>query len=168
MLAIKLRRVGKKNRPFYQIIVIEHKVSIQSKYVDKIGHYDPIKKIVVLDKKQALEWMNKGAKPSNAVSKLFKKEGLEHKSIVIKIFKTKSKVELEQEKKEKEAQKAKEDAVKEVEKAKFEAEKAAKDAEKKESAQKESATPEKSEDKPEQKSEEKTSRQSDDKKPEAK
>lgn len=160
MLSIKLRRVGKKNRPFYQIIVIEHKASPQSKYVDKLGHYDPIKKIIVFDKKLALDWMNKGAKPSNAVSKLFKKEGLKHKSIVIKIFKTKSKIELEQEKKEKEAQKAREDTVKEAEKAKFEAEKAAKDAEKKESAQKESTTPEKSE--------EKVPNQPDDKKPKAK
>jgi small subunit ribosomal protein S16 len=122
MLKIRLTRTGKKKKPTYRIVVAEHQNPIQGKFTEIVGHYDPFTKKVVLNKEKVLSWMNKGAKPSNTVAKLFKKEGIEHKSIVIKTFKSKSKKELEAEKKIKEEEKAKEQAEKEVKKAEFEKE----------------------------------------------
>lgn len=121
MLRIRLKRFGKIHQPVYRIVVAEHSKAVNGKYIAKIGHYDPKKKTVVLDKKLAMDWMNKGAKPSNTMAKIFKAQGLKHKSIVIKIYKVKSKTELEKEKQSKEAEKQQEAAKKEVQKAEFEA-----------------------------------------------
>jgi len=122
MLKIRLTRIGKKKQPFYRIVVAEHTAPIQGKFVEMIGNYNPFSKKVVLDKNKAVDWMNKGAMPSNTVAKILQREGLKHKSIVIKTYKTKSKTEIEKEKQEKEAEKAKEQAEKEVKKAEFEKE----------------------------------------------
>ena len=44
------------------------------------------KQLKQIDKEKAIDWMNKGAQPSNIVSKIFMGEGLKHKSIIIKKF----------------------------------------------------------------------------------
>jgi len=129
MLVIRLRRTGKKGQPSYRIIVADERASVYGKYIEMLGHYNPLSKAVVLDKEKALEWMNKGAKPTNTVAKIFEKQGLKHKSIVIKKFKAVSKKELEaqkaQEEKEKAEEAAKKEAAKEAFEQQVEAEKAA-------------------------------------------
>ena len=41
MLRIRLRRVGKKGRPYYRIVVTEKRNPRDGAYIDGIGHYDP-------------------------------------------------------------------------------------------------------------------------------
>jgi len=120
MVIIRLRRTGKKNDPTYRIVVTDQRKSVYSPYIDILGNYDPGTKKIVLDKVKALAWMNKGAKPTNTVSKLFEKEGIKHKLIVIKKFRAVSKEELEAQKTKEEAEKAKAQAEKEAAKAAFE------------------------------------------------
>lgn len=120
MLAIRLRRTGKKGQPSYRIVVADERASIYGKYIEMLGHYNPQTKMVVLNKDKALEWMNKGAKPSNTVAKILKKQEVKHPSIVIKKFRAVSKEELEAQKKREEAERAKEQAEKEAAKAAFE------------------------------------------------
>lgn len=95
MLRIRLARVGKKNRPYFRIVAAEHTKPVKGKFIEILGHYDPLKKNLLVKKDQVLDWLKKGAKPSNTVAKLLAKEGLKHKAIVIKKFhkkpKTKSK-----------------------------------------------------------------------------
>lgn len=112
MLKIRFTRTGKKKQPNYRIVVAEHSSPIQGKFIEIVGNYNPFTKKAVIEKDKIMEWMAKGAKPSNTVAKLLEKEGLKHPSIVIQKFRSKSKKELEAEKKEKEEQKAKEDAEK--------------------------------------------------------
>ena len=99
MLKIRLFRMGKKKQPRYRLVVAEHTAPVQGKFLTILGSYNPFTKEINLDKKKALEWMNKGAKPSNTVAKLLKKEGLKHKAIVIKKFKAKPKAKKEEKKK---------------------------------------------------------------------
>ncbi len=121
MLVIRLTRTGKKGQPNYRIVVTDSRKSVYSPYIANIGHYDPRTKAVVLNKDEATDWMNKGAKPSNTVAKILEKEGLKHKSIVIKTFRAISKKELEKQKAAEEAEKAKEQAEKEAAKEAFDA-----------------------------------------------
>lgn len=121
MLVIRLTRTGKKGQPNYRIVVTDQRKSVYSPYVENLGHYDPKTKKIVLNKESALEWMNKGAKPSNTVAKIFEKEGIAHKSVVIKKYKAISKKELETQKAADEVEKAKEQAEKEAAKEAFEA-----------------------------------------------
>lgn len=93
MLRIRLTRVGRKNLPHYRIVVAEHTEPVKGKFIEILGNYNPLTKATVLDGKKALEWMNKGAKPSNMVAKILKRQGLKHKSIVIEEFHKKPKAE---------------------------------------------------------------------------
>lgn len=154
MLRIRLKRIGKKHQAFYRIVVAEHTKPVKGEYLLKIGTYNPLSKKIVIDKELAMEWLNKGAKPSNTVAKIFKKEGLKHRSIVIKIYQAKNKQEIAKEKAQKEAEKAKEQADKEAKKAEFEVKQAQEQKEKKEKVPKATATEPKKEEV--QKSEEKS------------
>src|SRR3990167_7410527 len=116
MLTIRLRRTGKKKKPSYRIVVIPSQKAVYGKYVDLLGSYNPFTKKVILNSQKAMEWMNKGAKPTNAVGKILIREKLEHKSIIIKKFRAVSKKELEAQKAAEEAEKTKLQAKKEAEK----------------------------------------------------
>ena len=119
MLTIRLRRTGKKKKPSYRIVVIPSQKAVYGKYVDLLGSYNPFTKKVILNSQKAMEWMNKGAKPTNAVGKILIREKLEHKSIIIKKFRAVSKKELEAQKAAEEAEKTKLQAEKEAAKAAF-------------------------------------------------
>lgn len=91
MLIFRLTRVGKKNRPYFRIVVAEHTAPIKGKFISIVGHYDPIRKNVVLKKDEINVWLLRGVKPSNTVAKLFIKQGLKHKLIKVIQFKKKAK-----------------------------------------------------------------------------
>lgn len=91
MLRIRLSRIGKKNYPIYRIVIAEHTKPIQGKFIEIIGNYNPLTKQITIKKDLLTEWLNKGAIPTNTVSKLLKKEKIEHKLIKIHIFKKKAK-----------------------------------------------------------------------------
>lgn len=84
MLKIRLRRSGKKNHAQYRIVVAEHTAPIQGKFIDLLGSYDPHTKVVNVKKELVLDWVNKGAKPSNTVAKLLESQKITHKHIVYK------------------------------------------------------------------------------------
>ena len=68
--------LGRHNRPFYHILVVDQRSKRDGKFIEKIGYYDPIKKTqnrsekVTLDKERYKHWINIGAQPTEVVSKL--------------------------------------------------------------------------------------------------
>jgi small subunit ribosomal protein S16 len=72
MLKIRLTRKGKKNQPFYRIVVTESAWKRDGKYIHLLGHYNPLAKSVKikLNKKAYQEWIKKGAQPSKTVKRL--------------------------------------------------------------------------------------------------
>jgi small subunit ribosomal protein S16 len=91
MLKIRFTRTGKKDEAHYRIVVAEHTAPVLGRFIEILGHYDPKTKKTVIKKERIEHWLKMGAKPSNTVAKLLQKEGLKHKSIVIKTFKKKPK-----------------------------------------------------------------------------
>ncbi len=75
MVAIRLTRAGTKHRPYYRIVAIEKEKPRESRYIDLIGHYNPMSNPaeVKIDLNKYNEWINKGAKPSQTVKSLIKK-----------------------------------------------------------------------------------------------
>lgn len=71
---IRLTRIGSKKQPFYRIVVADSRSPRDGKFIEKIGTYDPKTdpSTITLDKDKAVDWIKKGAKPSNTVQKLFK------------------------------------------------------------------------------------------------
>lgn len=78
MVKIRLRRMGQKKSPFYRIIVADERSPRDGRFIDEIGTYDPNKEpsAVRIDAEAAKKWLANGAKPTDVVGKLFKKEGI--------------------------------------------------------------------------------------------
>lgn len=77
-VTIRLRRMGKKKQPFYRIVAVDSRGRRDGKYIDKIGHYNPLTDPaeVVINEEKALLWLNQGAQPSDTVKSIFRKQGL--------------------------------------------------------------------------------------------
>lgn len=83
MLVVRLKRIGKKNKPTYRVVVAENSSAVNGPYVQDLGYYDPHTKNFSIDKDAVTGWFDKGAKPSNTVARLLEKEKVLHKSIVV-------------------------------------------------------------------------------------
>ena len=77
MLRIRLRRVGSKKQPSYRVVVADSRWARDGRFVDQIGHYDPLTDppTVVIDEDKALKWLRDGAQPSEAVERMLKRLG---------------------------------------------------------------------------------------------
>lgn len=74
MLSIRMKRIGKKNIPFYNIIVSEKLKSIKGKYLDKLGYFDPLNKDnFKINVEKINYWISKGADITKRVKYLMKK-----------------------------------------------------------------------------------------------
>ncbi len=75
---IRLNKMGAKKRPFYRVVVADSRAPRDGRFIEIIGHYNPIVEPVeiVVDKDKAQDWLKKGAKPSETVKRLFKKVGV--------------------------------------------------------------------------------------------
>ena len=69
MLTIRLTRMGAKKRPFYRIVVTESASKRDGRFVEIVGHYDPIAKPakVVVQRERYDYWVGLGAQPSETV-----------------------------------------------------------------------------------------------------
>lgn len=78
---IRLTRKGSKKKPFYRVVVADSRSPRDGRIIEEIGFYNPISepKEIKIDDEKAIEWMNKGAKPTDTVAKLFAKTGLASK-----------------------------------------------------------------------------------------
>ena len=78
MLRIRLRRVGKKKRPAYRIVVADSRSPRDGAFIETLGLYDPLTDpaTVTIEEEKTLKWIGQGAQPSETVTKLLTKRGL--------------------------------------------------------------------------------------------
>lgn len=78
-MAVKMRlmRMGKKHSPFYRVVVIDGRAPRDGRYIDLLGRYDPNQEpsLIEIDSDKAIDWLNKGAQPTDAVRKLLEISG---------------------------------------------------------------------------------------------
>jgi len=75
MLTIRLTRKGKKNQPFFKVVVIDKRRSSKGgRAVEDLGYLDPLKKRKSLNKERILHWIKNGAQPSATVHNLLVSE----------------------------------------------------------------------------------------------
>jgi small subunit ribosomal protein S16 len=71
MLTIRLTRKGKKNQPFFRVVLVDkRRSSTGGRAVEDLGYVDPLKKRRNLKKERILYWISKGAKPSATIHNL--------------------------------------------------------------------------------------------------
>lgn len=94
MLVIRLQRAGKKNQPFFRVVLTEKTSPVRGKFLEKLGFLNPVKKEISINKERTNYWISKGAKISDSVYNiLIEKKILEGKKRFIKIKKKKTKKE---------------------------------------------------------------------------
>ncbi len=75
MVRLRMTRLGAKKRPFYRIVAADSRSPRDGRYIEQLGHYDPMKN--PYDLKLNLErvdyWLGVGAQPSETVASLIEK-----------------------------------------------------------------------------------------------
>ena len=74
---LRLRRMGKKKQPTYRVVAADARSPRDGRFIESIGFYQPRSEpsVVEIDNDKAVEWLRKGAQPSEAVQKLLKISG---------------------------------------------------------------------------------------------
>ena len=79
-MAVKMRlqRHGSKKRPFYFIVVADGRAPRDGKFIQKIGTYNPltVPATISLDREKSLDWLNKGAQPTDTVRRILSFKGV--------------------------------------------------------------------------------------------
>lgn len=72
---IRLRRMGAKHQPSYRIVIADSRSPRDGRYIDQVGFYNPLTNpaIIDVDKAKAIDWLRRGAEPTDTVAKLFTK-----------------------------------------------------------------------------------------------
>ncbi|OLE15191.1 MAG: 30S ribosomal protein S16 [Gemmatimonas sp. 13_1_20CM_3_60_15] len=78
MVKIRLRRVGRKNAPFYRILIADSQMPRDGKFIEVIGQYAPRKSegALHIDEARANHWLNQGAQPTDTVRSLLRRAGI--------------------------------------------------------------------------------------------
>lgn len=78
-MAVRLRlmRMGKTKQPVYRVVVMDQRAPRDGRYIEQIGRYDARQdpSLVEIDNERAVDWLAKGAQPSETVEKLLNISG---------------------------------------------------------------------------------------------
>lgn len=83
---IRLQRRGKKGQAFYHIVIADGRAPRDGKFIDKIGIYNPLARPaeIDLDFNKALDWITKGATPTETVKAILAYKGVMFKNHLLK------------------------------------------------------------------------------------
>ena len=74
---IRLKRMRKKKKPYYRIVVADDNTKRDGIAIEEIGSYNPLgEKEVKIDAEAAKKWLSYGAQPTETVKVLLKKNGI--------------------------------------------------------------------------------------------
>lgn len=81
MLRIRLTRVGRRNSPYWRVVVAEQARARDGRVVEILGQYQPLYNppIVKVDEDRALYWLQHGAQPTETVRSVLRKLGVMRK-----------------------------------------------------------------------------------------
>ena len=83
---IRLKRIGRRNRPFYRMVVMDSRSRRDGAAIEELGWYNPIDKenSFSLKDDRILHWLKDGAQTTDAAHKLLRRAGIAHKWHLIK------------------------------------------------------------------------------------
>lgn len=78
---IRLQRRGRKQKPFYHIVVADVRAPRDGRFIEKIGIYNPMTKpaTIDLDRDRAFDWLMKGAQPTDTARAILRFKGVMYK-----------------------------------------------------------------------------------------
>ncbi len=84
---IRLKRIGKKKKPFYRVVVADSRFPRDGRFIEEIGYYNPLKDPaeIELDMEKVNNWIKNGAQPTDTVKfiiKKYEKDGQDVEAVV--------------------------------------------------------------------------------------
>jgi len=77
MVTIRLARGGAKKRPFYHVVVADHRRASTGRFIERVGFYNPCaaenEEALRLDRERIQYWVERGGKVSERVASLLKR-----------------------------------------------------------------------------------------------
>lgn len=76
---IRLTRMGRRNRPYYRIVVMDGRTRRDGRPIELVGSYDPMKPKAlrsIIKEDRILYWLEQGAQPSDTVKNILSDKGL--------------------------------------------------------------------------------------------
>jgi small subunit ribosomal protein S16 len=79
---LRLQRFGRKKRPYYHVVAADGRAPRDGKFIERIGSYDPTTNpaTIELNLDKAVDWLQKGAQPTDTVRALLSYKGAMHKN----------------------------------------------------------------------------------------
>jgi small subunit ribosomal protein S16 len=70
--------MGRRNRPFYRVVVADSRSPRNGKFIESIGYYNPLTEpaTITIEEEKALKWLKCGAQPTDTVRSLLAKLGI--------------------------------------------------------------------------------------------
>ena len=80
-MKIRLARGGSKKRPFYRIVAADSRMPRDGRYIEKLGTYNPLlpkdsEERVKMDMERVQHWLDKGAQPTDRISRMLEAAGV--------------------------------------------------------------------------------------------
>ena len=78
---IRLKRMGAKKAPFYRIVVADARSPRDGRFIDTLGTYNPLTNPaeIKVKEEETLNWLTKGAQPTDTVKNILSKAGIMEK-----------------------------------------------------------------------------------------
>ena len=76
---IRLKRGGRTHAPYYRVVVMDARAKMTGRVIEELGIYHPCacpEPLVEVNEDRALDWLSKGARPSDTVRNLLSKKGI--------------------------------------------------------------------------------------------
>ena len=67
-VAIRMSRQGKKKSPFYRIVAADKRCARDGRFIELLGRYHPMTKVLKLDNEKYQKWISVGAQPSGTLA----------------------------------------------------------------------------------------------------
>ena len=77
MVKLRLMRMGKKKQPTYRVVAADSRSPRNGRFIEIVGIYDPRPdpSAIRIDNDKAVDWLRKGAQPTESVRKLLEISG---------------------------------------------------------------------------------------------
>lgn len=76
---IRLKRGGRTHEPYYRVVVMDSRSKLTGRVIEELGIYQPCARpepLMEIEEDRALEWLSKGAQPSDTVRNILSKKGI--------------------------------------------------------------------------------------------
>ncbi len=82
-ISMRLKRMGKKKRPFYRIVVADSESPRDGRFLEVLGTYNPLidPPDITLNEERVIYWLKEGALLSDTVRSILKKKGVLSKAV---------------------------------------------------------------------------------------